>query len=202
MIILWCLGGAVTHAQSINYNPKSLAKDIQKIWEKDNIGLEEIDVPDSMINIDLLNQGKIFGIHADDKCLGFAYVSRVYSCRSGGCGDHGEPAEALSVDEDLEYFDAFILFEEDLTIKKIRVYNYQATHGHEVGSTGWLKQFVGYKGDEKLNYGKNVDAISGATISGNAITHKVQEAFIYMKLLKPVLDHHKPSSLVNGRWVK
>lgn len=103
------------------------------------------------------------------------------------------PVELISIDEDFEYFDYFILFDSNLGVKKIRVYNYQATHGHEVGGKGWLKQFVGYKGDEKLEYGKNIDSISGATISANAITYNVQESCRYLDLLRPILENHTNS---------
>ncbi len=39
---------------------------------------------------------------------------------------------------------------------------------------GWLKQFTGYDGSDTLEVGKNVDAISGATISVYGITLDVQ----------------------------
>jgi hypothetical protein len=38
-----------------------------------------------------------------------------------------------------------------------------------------------------MTYGKDIDAISGATISANAITYGVQETVQYMILLKPIL---------------
>ena len=100
------------------------------------------------------------------------------------------PVDFISIDEDFEYFDYFIIFDETLVVKKIRVFNYQATHGHEVGGNGWLKQFIGYDGQEKLEYGKNIDSISGATISANAITYNVQESCRYLDLLRPILQSH------------
>jgi Na+-translocating ferredoxin:NAD+ oxidoreductase RnfG subunit len=99
-----------------------------------------------------------------------------------------EGHEVISADEDFEYFDYYIIFDQALKVEKIRVYNYQATHGHEVGGKGWLKQFIGYKGETKLEYGKNIDSISGATISANAITYNVQESSRYLALLKPILE--------------
>ena len=38
---------------------------------------------------------------------------------------------------------------------------------------GWLKQFTGYNGTSQLEVNKNVDAISGATVSVYAITDDV-----------------------------
>ena len=193
LVFLFSLGLSVAFSQSINLNPKPLTKDLQKLWDKDDITISEINIPDSMYNDILIDKGKIYSTNADDLHLGFAYVGRIYSCRAGGCGMDAAPVEMVSVDEDFEYFDYFIIFDDLLTVKKIRVYNYQATHGHEVGGKGWLKQFIGYKGDEKLEYGKNIDSISGATISANAITYNVQESCRYLDLLKPLLANHNQS---------
>jgi hypothetical protein len=40
-------------------------------------------------------------------------------------------------------------------------------------SNGWLSQFVGFSGQEKLVYGKDIQAISGATISANAMNDDI-----------------------------
>ena len=189
-VSLFLIGSFFSFAQQINYQPKSLKKDIQKIWDKDEITLMEIKIPDSLYNDILLDKGKIFSAIDNESKIGFAYVGRIYSCRSGGCGMDDAPVELISIDEDFEYFDYFILFDKTLSVKKIRVYNYQATHGHEVSGKGWLKQFIGYQGEEKLEYGKNIDSISGATISANAITYNVQESCRYLDLLKPILETH------------
>jgi len=192
-VLIFCLSLSITNAQDINFNPKPLTKDLQKLWEKDDILLTKIEVPDSLYNDILLDKGMIYRVNSNKINLGFAYVGRIFSCRAGGCGMDDAPIELASIDEDFEYFDYFIIFDESLTVSKIRVYNYQATHGHEVGGKGWLKQFIGYNGDEKLEYGKNIDSISGATISANAITYNVQESYRYLDLLRPILENHKLS---------
>ena len=92
------------------------------------------------------------------------------SCRSGICSN---PADNNSEFES-EYFDYFIIFNSEKVVESVRVYNYQATHGQEVSSPGWLRQFVGYMGKQSLTVGNEIDAISGATISANAITHDIQ----------------------------
>jgi Na+-translocating ferredoxin:NAD+ oxidoreductase RnfG subunit len=43
----------------------------------------------------------------------------------------------------------------------------------EIGSRKWLKQYSGYSGGE-LKYGKDIQTISGATISANALTRDIQ----------------------------
>jgi Na+-translocating ferredoxin:NAD+ oxidoreductase RnfG subunit len=178
-------------SEHINFNPKPLKKDIQKIWKSENVELTEVLVPDSMYNDILLDQGKIYQTKDEAENYGFAYIGRIYSCRSEGCG-MDEVVEDGSLDADFEYFDYYIIFDSSLKVEKVRVYNYQATHGHEVGGTGWLKQFIGYEGATKLELGKNIDSISGATISANAITYNVQESYRYLDLLMPILESINP----------
>jgi Na+-translocating ferredoxin:NAD+ oxidoreductase RnfG subunit len=73
-----------------------------------------------------------------------------------------------------EYFDYFMIFDTIPKIKSVKVFNYAATHGQEVTAKGWLKQFIGYSGDSKLTVGKNVDAISGATVSVAGIVTDIE----------------------------
>lgn len=190
LVVFFILGGIASIAQDIDFLPKTLQKDFRKIWKVEEVQLNEIQVPDSLYDEMLLDKGKIYCSTNQNQLLGYAYIGRIYSCRSGGCGI--DQTESLaSADGDYEYFDYFIIYDADLAVKSIRVYNYQATHGHEVGGKGWLKQFVGYHGEEKLEYGKNIDSISGATISANAITYNVQESCRYLDLLKPILKEQK-----------
>lgn len=188
LVILFCSVFFIAKGRDINFNPKPLKKDIQKIWKVEAVELNEIEVPDSLYNAILLDNGKIYHSISGEKKLGYAYVGRIYSCRMGGCG-MGEEHDGVSADENFEYFDYYIIFNTSLEVEKIRVFNYQATHGHEVSGKGWLKQFIGYKGETKLEYGKNIDSISGATISANAITYNVQESSRYLTLLKPILEN-------------
>lgn len=109
----------------------------------------------------------------------YVFVGRVNSCRAGGCSISGNtPANIES-----EYFDYFIFFDSDKTVKLVEVYNYEATHGYEITAKGWLKQFTGFSGNDTLEVNKNIDGISGATISVFAITDDVQQK---TKLLKSI----------------
>jgi len=100
----------------------------------------------------------------------YAYVGRVKTCRTGGCSINNGPSN----DKESEYFDYLILFDSTCTVRLVKIYNYQATHGQEITAKSWLKQFIGYNGDAELTAGKNVDAISGATISVNAINTDIE----------------------------
>lgn len=154
--------------QEIDYNPKQLSKDVKKYWQIEEINLIELEIKDS----NNLIQGKYYSlVSSDNESRNFIYIGRVNSCRAGGCSVTTEPGD----DFESEYFDYYILFNLFGKVDFVRVYNYQATHGYEVTSKGWLRQFSGYGGEISLIVGKNIDAISGATISVYGITQDIQD---------------------------
>lgn len=155
---------------SIDYKPKSLIKALQKDGISNFSNVKEFAVNDSIIENPLIN-GKFFQIEDISNCrYKYIYIGRVNSCRAGGCSiENNKETNGNS-----EYFDYFILYDENKTVKVVKVFNYQATHGQEITSNGWLKQFSGYSGNESLQVNKNIDAISGATISVYAITLDVE----------------------------
>lgn len=179
----------LSYGQSdINYTHKKINKEIEKFWGIEQPTIEEISIPDSIKDHNYV-QGKYF-IIADTKSvshLKYMYIGRVNSCRVGGCSISMDPGENFET----EYFDYFILFDANLDVQLVRIYNYVATHGHEVSAKGWLKQFEGYNGIDTLEVGKSVDAISGATISVYGITEDVQ---LKTQLLKKLNKKYKLTS--------
>jgi hypothetical protein len=117
----------------------------------------------------------------------YLYLGKVNTCRAGGCNDSGEPA----IKQESEFFEYFILFDAAGAIMIVRIYRYAATHGHEITSKAWLRQFANYNGITKLVSGKNIDAISGATISVEAITRDVEQR---TRWLNNYLVARKPST--------
>jgi Na+-translocating ferredoxin:NAD+ oxidoreductase RnfG subunit len=85
------------------------------------------------------------------------------------------------IETDFEYFDYFILFDLQARVISVRVYNYAATHGQEITAKGWLNQFTGFDGKRNLRVGKEIDSISGATISVNGMVADVQEKTAMLK---------------------
>ena len=75
-------------------------------------------------------------------------------------------------------FDFMVLFNPNKSINKVRVLIYREQHGGEIASKRWLKQFEGktIKNTKTLN--KEVDGISGATLSCNAITKEIKNSLI------------------------
>ena len=64
---------------------------------------------------------------------------------------------------------------QSLIIKKVNVLVYREDYGGEIGSNRWLKQFVGKARSTELAVGKNIAAISGATISVYSMTNAVNQ---------------------------
>ncbi|MFC0877581.1 FMN-binding protein [Saccharicrinis sp. FJH2] len=156
---------------AVDFQHKSLQKALQKYEISSVKHLREIALSDSLNKTHVVS-GKFFRIVDDPEAtIRFVYVGRVLSCRAGGCSINGNKNH----DGDSEYFDYFMFFDPDKTVRLVKVFNYQATHGQEVTAHGWLKQFAGFDGTDNLDVGKNIDAISGATISVNALTFDVQE---------------------------
>jgi len=142
---------------------KKVNKAIQKIWKIEDFSLEFDERKPCDIN------GKRYLILAHDECIGTIYVGRVNSCRSGGC-DIGSKDQLA-----FEYFDYFLLTDVKGEVLWVKIYNYQATQGHEVMSRGWLNQFKGAGPNEKLVFGSDIDAISGATVSARSLTNDIQD---------------------------
>jgi len=146
-----------------NTIPMELTEAIEKKWPGSNTML--ISTPTETGKNTML-----YKIVLNNNLTGWAYTRRVLSCRNGGCdGTHSTDDPDVSH----EYFDYFALLSAEYSILEIKVYNYAATHGQEICSKAWLKQFKGYDGSKYLRYGKDIDGISGATISGIAITEDV-----------------------------
>ena len=146
------------------------------------IGLENIELKPLSINnekeLAQVNKGKFYHLFNNGKAIQntYVYLGKVNTCRAGGC-----QITKMTFEEGAsEYFEYLILFENE-QVRLVKVLNYAATHGHEICAKSWLKQFKGYNGDSYLNVGKNVDAISGATISVYAITTDVEAKTTILK---------------------
>ena len=67
------------------------------------------------------------------------------------------------------YFDYLVIYDSGFLIQKVQVFDYRSDHGFEICNKRWLSQFEGEKGCD-LEYGSDIDAISGATYSASSIT--------------------------------
>lgn len=169
----------------INMKPDMLLREIKKAEGHESFQLTEVKMP-MVAQPNTKIPGKYFALQ-NTSGYKYVYVGRVNSCRAGGCNTPNKSA----LQSDFEFFDYFILFDSLATVKTVRVYNYEATHGQEVMIKAWLKQFEGYNGSNALIPGKNISAIAGATISVNNL---VEDIIVRTQSLKTSL---KPNTFLS-----
>ena len=148
--------------------PRPVARILNNLYKKQEVVLSELNAGRQEFQ-----NNKFYSLFTGNLSMPVAYMhlGTVNTCRTGGC--------SLSQDfsgsgPNGEYFDYMILFNTALEVESINVFNYQASFGHEIAARGWLKQFNGFKGEKNLEPGKNIDSISGATVSVYAITADIQ----------------------------
>jgi Na+-translocating ferredoxin:NAD+ oxidoreductase RnfG subunit len=111
---------------------------------------------------------------------GFVVEGRAYSCREGGCpADPDNPANE-NAGAGYEYFDFIVILDNSFGVLRVLVTHYNATKGHEITSRAFLRQFTGKSPSRAPVYGRNIDGISGATVSGIAITSAVSSIIDYI----------------------
>lgn len=81
-----------------------------------------------------------------------------------------------------DYFEFIVIYNASLEIKLVKVLEYSSGRGAEICAKSWLKQFT--QKNQKLEYGKNIDALSGATISAESITADINLINTIMSTLK------------------
>lgn len=60
-------------------------------------------------------------------------------------------------------------------INAVRIIKYREAYGGSISNTGWLNQFTGKNAKSGYEAGKDIDAISGATISVNALAKGIKK---------------------------
>lgn len=107
--------------------------------------------------------GSLFAVRKGGNTLGYAYVSR---------------AEGRG-----ESFDYAIIFDAKLNTLRVKILEYRPPYGGSIASKHWLKQFVNQPISRLFEFRKDVDTISGATISAMAITEDINRVKKNMQAL-------------------
>jgi hypothetical protein len=76
----------------------------------------------------------------------------------------------------MESFDIMVIYNTHSEVEFIKVLVYRSSHGQEITNKNWLKQFYAKTG--LFTYGKDIQAISGATLSAKSITEKINNLTI------------------------
>ena len=141
-------------------------KAIRGTYEVDQFKLKEIEAS-AAINEKLhakTGNENLFQIFSDGQSIGYAYLGKAPSKK--------------------KEFDYVVMLDNDLIIKKSKVLIYRENYGQQIGTQRWLRQFIGMSPASEVNYGENVAAISGATISASSMTRAVNRVLKTMKILQ------------------
>ena len=76
----------------------------------------------------------------------------------------------------------------DGDIISANVIKYREAYGSEVGNKGWLQQFITLNNNSVYNIGKEIDGISGATISVKSMSKGIQKIATLYPLIQNQLN--------------
>jgi Na+-translocating ferredoxin:NAD+ oxidoreductase RnfG subunit len=144
---------------------KKVNKEITDTFDIENFKLISVSISPEIEQTlpSRFREDNIFKIESNNKFIAYAYVSQASS------------KTAL--------FDYLILLDSDLVVIKTKVLIYREEYGGEIGSTRWLKQFIGKTQNDDLKYNENIIAISGATISVRSFTDAMNNVLKSLKIL-------------------
>ncbi|MBU1100188.1 MAG: FMN-binding protein [Bacteroidetes bacterium] len=77
-----------------------------------------------------------------------------------------------------------VIFDSRGMITNSSVVKYREQHGGGVKEAHWLDQFIGLNGLSEFELGKNIDSISGATISSRSMTLGIRKLSLLFNYLK------------------
>lgn len=150
--------------------PKNIEKKVNKEISE-AFGFQTFELKERDIAKDVAKQlpsvfeiNNFFEIQKDQLLIGYAYISKA-------------PSKT-------DQFDYLILLDKELIIMRTKVLAYRENYGGEIGSKRWLQQFEGKSFKSDIEYGNNIVAISGATISAHSMTNAVNNLLQSLKILK------------------
>ncbi|MDD2964678.1 MAG: FMN-binding protein [Bacteroidales bacterium] len=79
-----------------------------------------------------------------------------------------------------DQFEYFVFYQPDFSIRKVVVSVYRSDHGLEITKNRWLKQLEKIGVSEPIIYGDNIDAVSGATLSGKSLIKGIESQRKYL----------------------
>jgi Na+-translocating ferredoxin:NAD+ oxidoreductase RnfG subunit len=157
LLLYICEAGAI-----LPPNPdKRVVKEVTKLFDAETL-LKEIPIPSEgqAVNDLMREDDQAYTVDSPEGELGY-----VFSTSAKGRYD---------------YFDYSIIYAMDLSVIAVLVTTYRSSHGAGICSKGWLKQFRGYQGEE-ISLGKDIDSISGATLSATSMVEDMKRCYLLME---------------------
>lgn len=157
MLILVLIGG--TFVSNANSFPKSIQKkidkEVQKIFPVEGLEMDDFNHENlHSFTCEGIRDLRLSALKNAGQLIGFA-------CFASSKGKN-------------DFFDYMVVVNEKLEIQKVVVLIYRSSYGGEIMAKSWLKQFIGKVKGEEMEFGKDIDGISGATISAPSMTKGIQ----------------------------
>ena len=165
LIYLLCVF-SLTTIHAFNSPNKRIDKEIKSSFELENYFIE-LKIIDFNLESELTSNfwnNNFYEIKNEEELIGYAYIG-----------------EGFGKTDNFEYL---LLFDVNLIIVKSKVLKYREDYGGEIGSKRWLKQLIGKSSKDRLLYGKNIAAISGATLSVKSMTNSVNKVLESIAILQ------------------
>ncbi len=163
LICFLVLAATSAAGQSNEKTARRVEKALEKTWPGIKLLPEAVEIKEAAREAKGL-QGKLFSLSSDSCFTGLLLLA--------------------SSKGRYEYFDYMVLYDTLFRILDIEILVYRSDHGYEIMNKGWLKGFFGQTGCG-LQYGKEIDAISGATFSADSITRDLAG---WCQLLESIRD--------------
>ena len=128
-------------------NKKKVDKVLDKIWEETSVEVNPI-------NSNYALRGDYYELKSNEETFAYMVIDKAKS----------------KVDE----FTYMVLFNTDASIQQVSVLQYRENYGGEIASKRFLKQYIGKTAGNQMEYLKDIDGISGATISVRSINRGVK----------------------------
>ena len=145
---------------------KKLDKLISDLYPQQTINLKKLNLQESDItDTEILNEdGHWYIIKEKDISHGWLVINKIW-------GRYHEFEYAMIVDSSLR-------------IVNVSILSYPATHGNAVTSKKWLVKFNGHSASNTPEYGQEIDALAGATISGTSLSQSVKKSLLILGKLQ------------------
>jgi len=144
---------------------KKLRKELTDFYAEKQITLIALNLESSEItDNEILNaNGRWNAVSVGGKILGY--------CVTGEAWGRYEP------------FSYAAIFETNLHLARLVILEYRSRQGKNVTDPSWLSKFSRFTPDSLPAYGKNIDAVSGASYSGKGLTEALASDLILLKKL-------------------
>ena len=149
---------------------KKAIKKLDKLIENQEHSLREIKIANQS------TEEYFFEISLGDKFYGNLVFSSTTVCAFGGCTDTS-PQTSSKESDDIHFF---VIIDSENKVQNITITDFESAYGYEVSSHSWLKQFFQREND-MYKLGREIDGITGATVSCNAMVSAINAIKITLK---------------------